>query len=140
MKNAKLLFILLFVVIASCSTDSEDTITLSDLTLETSTRTAILSELETTLTAEKGVFIQYEESKVLEIDGAMYLRAWSGDFVTTILLGKGKDGKLQSRSVSCTTSACSHIGSACRPTDENTCTPCSGGDCTKTVTSGISFE
>lgn len=137
MKNVKLLFILLAVVITSCSTDSEDAITQADLTLDTATRTAILSELETTLTEEKGILFKYESSKVLEIEGKMYLRAWSSDYVTTILLLKDKEGRIQSRStVSCTTSACSHIGSACRPTDENTCTPCPGGDCTRTVTSG----
>jgi hypothetical protein len=132
MKNVKLLFILLFVVIASCSTDSEETIALSDLTLETSTRAAILSELETTLTAEKGVLITYEDSKVLEIDGQMYLRAWSGDFVTTTLLGKDKDGKLQSRGVSCSTEACSGSSTQCVP-QNGYCTSCTG-DCTRTTT------
>lgn len=135
MKNAKLLFILLAVVIASCSTDSEEVITQADLTLDVNTKTAILTELETALTAEKGELVKYESSEVLEIEGNMFLRAWSGDYVTTALLVKGKDGALRS-SVSCTTSACAHIGSACRPTDENTCTPCTGGDCTRTVTSG----
>ncbi len=136
MKNVKLLFILLTVVLASCSTDSEDLITQADLTLDTATRTAILSELETTLTAEKGILIQYEDSRVLEIDGEMYLRAWSGDFVTTTLLGKDKNGKLQTRGVSCSTEACSGSATQCVPRN-GYCTDCPNGDCKRT-TSGIS--
>ncbi|MEP0263693.1 hypothetical protein [Dokdonia sp.] len=134
MKNVKLLFILLAIVMTSCSTDSEDIITQADLTLDTATRTAILSELETTLTEQKRVLIKYEDSKVIEIDGEMFLRAWSGDFVTTTLLGKGKDGKLQTRGVSCTTTACSGIPNACEPNERGYCSPCTGGDCTKTTT------
>ncbi|MFC4634064.1 hypothetical protein ACFO3O_09105 [Dokdonia ponticola] len=132
MKNVKLLFILLAVVITSCSTaDSEDATIQADLTLETATRTAILSELETTVTEETGVLIQYEESKVLEIDGKIYLRAWSGDFVTTTLLGKDKDGKLQSRGVSCSTEACSGSATQCVP-ENGYCTSCPG-DCKRTT-------
>ena len=131
MKNAKLLFILLAIVVTSCSTDTEDATIQADLTLETATRTAILSELETTVTEETGVLIQYEESKVLEIEGKIYLRSWSGDFVTTTLLGKDKDGKLQSRGTSCTTEACSGSATQCVP-ENGYCTSCTG-DCKRTT-------
>jgi len=137
MKNVKLLFILLAVVITSCSTDSEDVITQADLTLDTTTRAAILSELEIAVTEETGVLIQYEESKVLEIDGKIYLRAWSGDFVTTTLLGKDKNGKLQSRGTSCSTEACSGSSTQCVP-ENGYCTSCPG-DCKRT-TSGIELD
>ena len=139
MKKVNLLFILLAIVVTSCSTDSEDLIIQADLTLDTETRTTILSELETTLTEEKGILIKYEDSKVLEINGEMYLRAWSGDFVTTTLLGKDKDGSLQSRGVSCSTEACSGSATQCVP-ENGYCTDCPNGDCTRTTTGGGLIE
>ncbi len=135
MKNVKLLFILLAVVIASCSTDSEDEITQADLTLDIATKTAVLSELETVLTEEKGVFIKYEDSRIIEVNDQLYLRAWSGDFVTTISLEKDKDGNLQTRGTSCTTEACSGSSTQCVPQNGH-CTTCNAGDCTRTTTSG----
>ncbi|MFT5892661.1 MAG: hypothetical protein ACI9Y7_002773 [Dokdonia sp.] len=133
MKNVKLLFILLAIVMTSCSTDSEDVITQADLTLDVTTRASILNELETALTEEKGVLIKYEDSRIIEVNDQIYLRAWSGDFVTTLLLGKDKDGTLQTRGVSCTTSACSGSATQCVP-QNGYCTSCPDGDCTRTTT------
>lgn len=134
MKNVQLLFVLLTTLMLSCSADSEDVIILADLTLDNTTKTSILSELETVVSEEMNVLIKYENSKVLKIDNEYYLRARSGDYVTTTSLIKDKKGGLQSRGVSCTTEACSHIDSACRPTEDRVCTPCPEGDCKKTVT------
>lgn len=132
MKNVKFLFVLLTTLILSCSADSEDAIIQADLTLDTTTRASILSELETVVSEETNTLIKYENSKVLQIDNEYYLRAWSGDYVTTTSLIKDKKGGLQSRGISCTTEACSSDPHACIPLNTS-CSFCSG-DCKKTIT------
>ncbi len=139
------MLVVLAVVFASCTTDSEQPANQDDLTLDVAERTAILSQLETTLSAEKGITIKYETYEVFQIDENFYLRAQSGDFVTTTLLQRTPNGKLMGLGVSCTSSSCSNSTTECIPNWSNdipTCTDCNQGtkDCTRTITSGVQLQ
>ncbi|WP_340198593.1 hypothetical protein [Ascidiimonas sp. W6] len=139
MKKLKML-VVLAIAFASCTTDSNQT--QEDLTLDATTRNAILSELETQLTIEKGVPIKYDSYEVMHIDENYYLRARSGAYVTTTLLKENAEGILVGLGVSCTSSSCAGSTTECYPKWVDgvrpTCTPCTAGtkDCKRTITSG----
>lgn len=97
----------------------------------------ILQNLEQYLNASRPEFkIKFESSKVIKLDGVYYLRAVSDDYVSTTLLEKDINGNLQSRVISCTSSACSKNDGCIPNSDGKSCTNCVAGlgDCTKTVT------
>ena len=136
---------LLYSFITSCSNDSNELVTQEDLTLDISTRIAILSELETTITAEKRIPIKYESSEVIETGGQIYLRAVSGDYITITLLARDENNKLRSGLISCTTSTCHDSKTECKPyyldptdPDSGVCSNCSADptDCKRTLSSG----
>lgn len=138
MKKLKML-LLIAIAFASCTTDSNQS--QEKPTLNATTRNTILTELETRLSAEKGIPIEYDSFEVIQIDEDYYLRSRSDEYVTTTMLRITQSGELAGIGVSCTSSSCSNSTTECIPRWKGnipTCTDCTAGtkDCTRTVTSG----
>lgn len=111
-------------------------------TLDATTRSTILTELETNLTEEMGIPIKYESSEVINIEGTYYLRSRSAEYVTTTMLAVDAVGELVGIGVSCTSSSCAQSTTGCVPRFAEgevipTCTKCTVGtkDCKRTLTS-----
>ena len=99
----------------------------------------ILKNLERDLNASRPEFnIKFESSEVIKIDEVYYLRAVSGEYISTTLLEKDSKGILFSRGISCTSSVCANSDGCIPTTSGKSCTRCGGGigDCTKTVSTG----
>lgn len=136
MKTFLILFASIFIV--SCSTH-DDFVNETDAILHSVDAKEILKNLERDLNASRPEFnIKFESSEVIKIDEVYYLRAVSGEYISTTLLEKDSKGMLFSRGISCTSSVCANTDGCIPTTSGKSCTSCGGGigDCTKTVSTG----
>ncbi len=141
MKNYLLFSFFILIGLTSCSSND---VFINETNAELSAQEAnlILTTVESELNKSE-VFdtkIVYKSSKLLKIIGEYYLRATSDDIVTTSLLKKNQKGSLSYYGISCTSKMCSSSSTQCIPkSDGKACTPCNygTGDCTKTVSSGL---
>lgn len=133
MKNIS--FLVVSIILISCASQ-DDFINKTDAKLERITALAILQNLEQTLNESRPEFkIKFESSKVIKLDEVYYLRAVSGDYVSTTLLKKDENGYLHSEGLTCTSRDCAHNDGCLPKPDGKSCTKCKVvlSDCTKTV-------
>ena len=135
------MLVVLAIAVASCTTESNQSQQQTP-TLDATIRSTILTELETNLTEEMGVLIEYESSEVIQIDNTYYLRSRSAAYVTTTMLRVNAVGVLVGIGVSCTSSSCAQSTTGCVPRFAEgevipTCTKCTEGtkDCKRSLTS-----
>lgn len=132
----KILFVIMSIIFLSCSSQ-DDFINETDARMDAVAAEGILQNLERSLNeARPELKIKFESSKVIKVDGVYYLRAKSGEYISTTLLERDKDGYLHSKGISCTSKACGTTNGCVPDSDGKKCTSCLAGmgDCTKTVT------
>ena len=113
------------------STDDNDQVTIDNI----ANFEASIQLLEISLSAVEEVPMKYQEHQLLKIEGEMYLRSRSGNYVTTSLLKKDTNQNFKLVGISCTTSDCSSTDGCIPNSDGKSCTKCKY-KCTKTVTGG----
>lgn len=139
MKHLKtLLPLLILSFLISCGRDhkKEDSFTLTD-TEKSKIERIVENHLKRELFSKTGkhVPVNVENSIVKEIDGNMYIVSTYGEYTSTSLLDKNTSTmEYEYAGITCTSSGCS-ANNGCIPESKASCTPCTLGDCSKSVTS-----
>ncbi len=134
----------IFVILCACAllfscSNQDDFVNKTNAKMVVSEAKLILKNLEDDLKVTRPNFkIKFTSSEVLKINNDYYLRAYSGDYISTTLLVLSNNGNLVYGKISCTSSACSNTDGCIPSPGGKSCTSCVGpfGDCVKTVTSG----
>lgn len=130
------LLILSFLISCGKHHKKEDSFTLTD-TEKSKIERIVENHLKGELFSKTGkhVPVRVENSIVKEIDGNMYIVSTYGEYTSTSLLDKNMSTmEYEYAGITCTSSGCS-ANNGCIPESKASCTPCTLGDCSKSVTS-----
>ena len=130
------LLILSFLISCGKHHKKEDSFTLTD-TEKSKIERIVENHLKGELFSKTGkhVPVKVENSIVKEIDGNMYIVSTYGEYTSTSLLDKNTSTmEYEYAGITCTSSGCS-ANNGCIPKSKTSCTPCTLGDCSKSVTS-----
>lgn len=130
------LLILSFLISCGKHHKKEDSFTLTD-TEKSKIERIVENHLKGELFSKTGkhVPVRVENSIVKEIDGNMYIVSTYGEYTSTSLLDKNTSTmEYEYAGITCTSSGCS-ANNGCIPESKASCTPCTLGDCSKSVTS-----
>ncbi|EKB59371.1 hypothetical protein [Bergeyella zoohelcum] len=130
------LLILSFLISCGKHHKKEDSFTLTD-TEKSKIERIVENHLKGELFSKTGkhVPVRVENSIVKEIDGNMYIVSTYGEYTSTSLLDKNTSTmEYEYAGITCTSSGCS-ANNECIPKSKASCTPCTLGDCSKSVTS-----
>lgn len=130
------LLILSFLISCGKHHKKEDSFTLTD-TEKSKIERIVENHLKGELFSKTGkhVPVRVENSIVKEIDGNMYIVSTYGEYTSTSLLDKNMSTmEYEYAGITCTSSGCS-ANNECIPKSKASCTPCTLGDCSKSVTS-----
>ncbi len=123
---------LLALFFLACTSNDDQEFELKDISdLQTS-----IQLLEINLSASESVPITYQRHELLQIEGEIYLRSHSKEYITTSLLEKDLNNGLRFVGISCSSRHCSSTTGCVPDPSGKSCSDCHEGDCTKTVTGG----